>query len=84
MPIKFQDRLEDCPAEQRSATAVLALAKYLCRLKRYGQSGDFDHPPAPKLAVQILALTKDTLPIITSGLSEEFVKADAFLAMVRG
>ena len=82
-PIKYQDRIDECPTEQRSATAVLALAKYLCRLKRYGQSGDFDHPPAPKTAVQILALTKDTLPVITSGLSEEFIKADAFLNMVR-
>lgn len=84
IPIKFQDRIEECPPEHRSTAAVLSLAKYLCRLKHYGQSGDFDRPPAPKAAVQILALTKDTLPIITSGLAEEFEKAGSFLSMVRG
>lgn len=84
VPIKYQDMLEECPPEHRSMAAVLSLAKYLCRLKHYGQSGDFDHPPAPKAAAHILALTKDTLPAITSGLSDEFEKAGSFLSMVRG
>jgi Predicted signal transduction protein len=84
IPIKYQDKLEECPPEHRSMAAVLSLAKYLCRLKHYGQSGDFDHPPAPKAAAHILALTKDTLPAITSGLSDEFEKAGSFLSMVRG
>ncbi len=84
IPIKYQDKLDECPPEHRSMAAVLSLAKYLCRLKHYGQSGDFDHPPAPKAAAHILALTKDTLPAITSGLSDEFEKAGSFLSMVRG
>ncbi|MDR1612773.1 MAG: HDOD domain-containing protein [Planctomycetota bacterium] len=83
-PLKCQDRLYDCPLEHRGMAAVLSLAKYLCRLKRFGRSGDFDHPPAPKAAVQILALTKETLPTVTSGLAEEFEKANSFLSMVRG
>lgn len=84
VPIKYQDKLNECPSEHRSMAAVLALAKYLCRLKHYGQSGDYDHPPAPKASAHILALTKDTLPAITSGLAEEFEKASSFLSMVRG
>ncbi len=84
VPIKFQDRLEECPPEHRSMAAVIALAKYLCRLKHYGQSGDYDHPPAPKVAAHFLSLSKDTLPVITSGLAEEFEKAGSFLSMLRG
>jgi HD-like signal output (HDOD) protein len=84
IPIKFQDRLFECPVEHRSMAAVLSLAKYLCRLKHFGESGDFDHPPAPKAAVQILALTKETLPAVTFGLADEFEKANSFLSMVRG
>lgn len=83
IPIKYQDRLAECPLDGKAMAAVLSLAKYLCRLKQYGQSGDFGHPPAPKEAVRVLAITKDTLPAITSGLSDEFEKANAFLAMVR-
>ncbi|MCC8189975.1 MAG: HDOD domain-containing protein [Planctomycetes bacterium] len=84
VPIKFQDRIDQCPAESRSMAAVISLAKYLCRLKRYGQSGDFEEPPRPpKTAALALALTKDTLPMLTSGLAEEFEKAEAFLALIR-
>lgn len=82
--IKFQDDIPDCPPEHKSMTAVLALAKYLCRLKKCGQSGDFDDPPRPpKAAALALGLSRDTLSILTSGLSEEFAKAEAFLFMIR-
>ena|GEM_PF-1737293 len=84
IPIKFQDRVGECPHQNRGAAAALSLAKYLCRLKKYGHSGDFDHPPTPKAAIQTLALTKDTLPDIISGLAKEFEKAGSFLSMVRG
>ena len=84
VPIRYQDELDKCPDEHRSLAAVLSLAKYLCRLKRYGQSGDFDDPPRPpKQAAHVLSLSKDTLPNLTSGLTEEFAKAEAFLSMIR-
>ncbi|MDR3212014.1 MAG: HDOD domain-containing protein [Planctomycetota bacterium] len=84
MAIRYQDSVEECPPEVRSMTAVLALAKYLCRLRQYGSSGDFDNKPAPpKAAVHVLAITKDTLPTLTQGLAAEFEKAGAFLTMVR-
>ncbi len=84
IPIKYQDAIDQCPAEHRSMAAVLAMAKYLCRLKKYGQSGDFDDPPRPpKQAALALSLSKDTLPMLTSGLAEEFAKAEAFLSMIR-
>ena len=84
VPIKFQDDIDNCPAEHRAMAAVLSLAKYLCRLKQYGQAGDFDDPPRPpKAAALALALSKDTLRMLTSGLAEEFEKAEAFLSMIR-
>lgn len=84
IPIKFQDSIDVCPQEHRSMAAVLSLAKYFCRLRHYGQSGDFDDPPkAPKQAAVALSLSKDTLPMLTSGLTEEFAKADAFLSVLR-
>ncbi|MDR1534395.1 MAG: HDOD domain-containing protein [Planctomycetota bacterium] len=84
IPIKFQDDIGQCPAEHRSMAAVIAIAKYLCRLKQYGHNGDFDSPPAPpKQAAVSLALSKDTLPLLTSGLAEEFEKTESFLSMIR-
>jgi HD-like signal output (HDOD) protein len=84
VPIQYQDDIEGCPPGHRSMAAVLALAKYLCRLKHYGQSGDFDDPPRPpKAAALALTLSKDTLPMLTSGLADEFTKAEAFLSMIR-
>lgn len=82
-PIKYQDDLEDCPQEHRAVTSVLALAKYLCRMKQYGQSGDYDHPAPPRAAAVCLNLNKETLPALTSGMAEEFAKAEAFLSMIR-
>lgn len=85
LPIKFQDNVGDCPEEHRSMAAVLAMAKYLCRLKRYGHSGDYDEPPKPpKAAAVALALSKDALPVLTNGLASEFTKAEAFLSLIRG
>jgi hypothetical protein len=53
-------------------------------LKQYGQSGDFDNPPQPpKQAAVALALSRGTLPLLTSGLSEEFEKTEAFLSVIR-
>ena len=84
VPIKYQDNIEQCPEEHRAMASVLALAKYLCRLKRYGQSGDFDEPPRPpKSAALALALSKETLPMLTSGLTDELEKAEAFLSLIR-
>lgn len=84
IPIQYQDDIDSCPAQHRAMAAVLALAKYLCRLKKYGHSGDYDDPPRPpKAAALALALSKDTLPMLTSGLAEEFTKAEAFLNMIR-
>jgi HD-like signal output (HDOD) protein len=83
-PIKYQDQIADCPEEYRTLAAVLSLAKYLCRLKHYGQAGDFDDPPKPpKAAALALSLSKETLPMLTKGLAEEFTKAEAFLSMIR-
>ncbi len=83
-PIKFQDDIDNCPPEYRAMAAVIALGKYLCRLKHYGHSGDFDDPPRPpKAAALALALSKETLPMLTSGLADEFAKAEAFLSMIR-
>ncbi len=84
VPIKYQDDIEACPEDFRTMAAVLSLAKYLCRLKRYGQAGDFDDPPRPpKSAALALSLSKETLPMLTKGLAEEFTKAEAFLSMIR-
>ena len=84
VPIKFQDRIPECPPEHKTMAAVLALAKYLCRLKHYGHAGDFDDPPRPpKAAALALSLSKETLPMLTGGLAEEFTKAEAFLSMIR-
>lgn len=83
-PIKYQDSIDACPQEHKAMAAVLALAKYLCRLKHYGHSGDFDEPPRPpKAAALALALSKDTLPMLTNGLADEFTRAEAFLSMIR-
>ncbi len=83
-PIRYQDAIPDCPEEYRPMAAVLSLAKYLCRLKRYGQAGDFDYPPKPpKAAALALSLSKETLPMLTKGLADEFAKAEAFLSMIR-
>ncbi len=84
IPIKYQDHIENCPQEHKAMAAVLAMAKYLCRLKRYGHSGDFDDPPRPpKAAALALSLTKDTLPMLTDGLADEFTRAESFLSMIR-
>ncbi len=84
VPIKYQDDIENCPEDFRTMAAVLSLAKYLCRLKRYGQAGDFDDPPRPpKSAALALSLSKETLPMLTKGLAEEFTKAETFLSMIR-
>jgi HD-like signal output (HDOD) protein len=84
VPIKHQDSLDDCPSDYKTMAAVLSLAKYLCRLKHYGQAGDFDDPPKPpKAAALALSLSKETLPMLTKGLAEEFAKAEAFMAMIR-
>ena len=85
LAIKYQDNIESCPPENKAMASVIALAKYLCRLKQYGQSGDFDDPPRPpKEAAQALSLSKETLPMLTSGLADEFTKAEAFLSLIRG
>lgn len=83
-PIKYQDHIEESPPEYKTMAAVLSLAKYLCRLKHYGHAGDFDDPPRPpKAAALALSLSKETLPMLTGGLKEEFTKAEAFLSMIR-
>ncbi len=83
-PIRYQDAIDTAPEECRIMAAVISLAKYLCRLKRYGQAGDFDDPPKPpKAAATALSLSKETLPMLTKGLAEEFTKAEAFLSMIR-
>ena len=83
-PILYQDDLENCPPEHRAMAAVIALAKYLCRLKHYGHSGDYDDPPKPpKQSAVALALSKETLPVLTSGLAAEFEKTEAFLSVIR-
>ncbi|MDR2390853.1 MAG: HDOD domain-containing protein [Planctomycetota bacterium] len=84
VPIRFQDSIEECPRAFQSLAAVIALAKYLCRLKQYGQCGDFDNPPKPpKQAAVVLTLSKESLPLLTKGLAEEFEKTEAFLAVIR-
>ena len=82
--ILYQDDLENCPVEHRAMAAVVALAKYLCRLKRYGHGGDYDDPPKPpRQAIVTLALSRDTLPDLAAGLAAEFEKAESFLSVIR-
>ncbi len=83
-PIQYQDRIDEAENEVKTMAAVISLAKYLCRLKHYGQAGDFDDPPKPpKAAALALALSKETLPMLTGGLADEFTKAEAFLSLIR-
>lgn len=83
LPIMYQDNIAETPTEFKGLTASLVLSRYLCLMKKFGASGDFDVPSTPRSVVSILSLSKEMLPSLSEGLAEEFAKAETFLTLIR-
>ncbi len=80
--IRYQNDIPACPPAERPAAALVAFASYVCRVKEYGASGDFNKPTLPRAAWECLHLAKDKLAEIVEEINQELLKADSFLRII--
>lgn len=80
--IKFQNRIPECPETSRNLAAILAFSSYVCRVKQYGSSGDFNKPALPKSAWEALHIDRDMLPVLIQNIKSELDNANSFLSVI--
>ncbi len=81
--IRFQNDVAACPEEHRSVAALLALGRFLCRILRFGEMGDFDQPTPPRAAMQHLGMDVDLVMRAAEEVKGELERAEDLLNVVR-
>ncbi|MBN2713705.1 MAG: HDOD domain-containing protein [Planctomycetes bacterium] len=80
--MKYQNRIADCPDKERPLAAVLAFARYVCKVKKYGSSGDFAKPQLSRAAWDSLHIQREQLPSVIAEINNELENAQAFLEII--
>ncbi len=82
--IKYQNRVLECPEEDRELAALVSFSLYACRVHGCGAGGDFDEPQRPEDACAVLNIDADSAAEWVVETEPEIEKSREMLAAVTG